>query len=210
MNLTEMITIVRQDLHDEDGSNYRWTDAVLVRHIHRVMAELSESLPVPAKATLPTIAGVRELDISDLSDRIMVAAVEYPVGETPPGYQQFSIWGDTLTIISGSRPDGNYCNIYYGVPHSIDMQNSTLPEKYLDLVVGGACAYAAIELALYTINRVNTGGSDAPGSLLEWGNQKLKIFRQELKRLGRRNRIRVSDFTAQFSSPASGDRDHVL
>jgi hypothetical protein len=205
MNLAEMIAVVRQDLHDEDSSNYRWTDNVLTRHLNRVLAELSESIPVPVKATVSTVAGARELDISSLTDRIMVAAVEYPLGETPPGYQQFSIWGDTLMIITGPRPDGNNCNIYYGVAHSMNAESSTLPAKYVDLVAGGICAYAAVELALYTINRVNAGGPDTPGTLLEWGNQKLKIFRQELKRLGRRNRIRVSDLTTAIPSVLSDD-----
>ncbi len=198
MNLTEMIAVVRQDLHDEDSANYRWTDAELTRHISRAMAELSESLPVPAKATLPTVAGSRELDIAELSDRIMVAALEYPLEGMPPHYQQFSIWGDTLTITSGSEPDGGNCSIYYGIPQTIDEASSTLPEKYTDLVAGGACGYAAIQMAVYTINRVNTGGLNTPGELLEWGNRKLKLFRQEVKRLGRRNRIRVSNLSSQL------------
>ena len=33
MNLTDMKTIVRRDLHDEDDTNYRWTDDELDRHI---------------------------------------------------------------------------------------------------------------------------------------------------------------------------------
>ena len=115
MNLTEMIALVRNDLHDADSGNYQWTDAELTRHIGRAVGELSESLPLPAKATLPTTAASWELDISGLSDRIMVAAVEYPVGEAPPSYQQFFIWGETLTITSGNRPDGTNCNVYYGV-----------------------------------------------------------------------------------------------
>jgi hypothetical protein len=207
MNLTEITAIVRQDLHDEDSGNYRWTDAVIGRHISRVLAELSESIPLPAKATVATVAGTRALDISDLTDRIMVAAVEYPGGETPPAYQQFSLWGDTLNITTGRCPVGDNCHIYYGVSHTINAQSSTLPGKYTDLVVGGACAYAAIELALYTINRVNSGGVNAPEALLEWGNQKLKIFRQELRRLGRRNRIRVSDLTAVFADTSSFNQD---
>ncbi len=197
MNLTEMIAIVRQDLHDEDNTNYRWTDAGLARHINRALAEISESIPVPAKATIPTVAGSRELDISALTGRIMVAAVEYPADAMPPAYQQFSIWGDALTIMSGARPDGNNCHIYYGALHTIDESGSTLPEKYTDLAVSGACGYAAVELSLYMVNRVNSGGVNTPGELLEWGNQKIKLFRQELKRLGRRNRIRVSDLSPQ-------------
>lgn len=194
MNLETMIALVRQDLHDEDEANYRWTDDELTRHIDRAVGELSESLPLPSRATLPTVDGSNELDISGLSDRIMIAAVEYPVGDTPPNYQQFSIWGDTLTILSGNQPDGSNCYIYYGAKHTLDEDGSTLPEKYEDLVAGGACGYAAIGLAVYTINKVNTGGTVTPGELAEWGNQKLKFFRQELKRLGRRSRIRINSF----------------
>jgi len=192
MNLTGMIALVRNDLHDEEEANYRWTDAELTRQINRAVGELSESLPLPAKATLPTTAGSWEMDISSLSDRIMVAAVEYPAGEAPLSYQQFSIWGDTLTITSGSQTDGTNCNVYYGVRHTLDSEGSTVPEKYEDLVAEGACGYAAIEQSIFVINRVNVGGAVTPGALLEWGNQKLKNFRQELRRLGRRNHVRSS------------------
>jgi hypothetical protein len=192
MNFAEMIALVRKDLHDEDDTNYRWTDGELTRHINRALGELSESLPLPAKATLPTTAGSRELDISGLNDRIMVLAVEYKVGVMPPGYQQFSIWGETLTILSGSQPDGSNCNIYYGARHTLDAQGTSLPSKYEDLVVIGACGYAAVELAVYTINKVNVGGVVTTKEMLEWGNQKIKHFRQELKRLGRRNRVNVN------------------
>jgi hypothetical protein len=192
MNLTEMITLVRQDLHDTDDDNYRWADAELTRHINRAVAELSESLPLPAKATLPTAVGSWELDISGLDDRVMVAAVEYPLGDTPPSYQQFSIWGETLTILSGSLPDGANCGIYYGVKHTLNAGGSTLPVKYEDLVADGACGYAAIELAVYAINKVNVGGTVTSSELLEWGNQKLKFFRQELRRMGRKNRVNIN------------------
>jgi len=36
-----------------------------------------------------------------------------------------------------------------------------------------------------------------------WGQQKLAFFRQELKRLGRKNRIRVHSFYRPFSAPVS-------
>jgi hypothetical protein len=192
MNLTDMIALVRNDLHDEDEAGYRWTDALLTRHINRAVGELSESLPLPAKVIMATTVGSREIDISGLNDRITVEAIEYPLGEMPPNYQQFTIWGDKLTITSGNQPDGNNCGIFYGAKHTLDSQGSTLPEKYVDLVAAGACGYAAVELALFAINRVNLGGAGTPDALLEWGNQKLKIFRQELRRLGRRNRIRNS------------------
>ena len=185
MNLAEMIALVRKDLHDEDSGNYQWSDAELTRHINRAVKELSERVPLPAKATLPTTSGSRELDISGLYDRVMVEAVEYPVDASPPNYQRFSIWGDTLTIISGNEPNGSNCYVFYGALLTLDADGSTLPTKYEDLVAAGACGYAAIEWAAYAINRVNVGGTVTPREFRLWGSERLGTFQERLKRLGR-------------------------
>jgi hypothetical protein len=190
MNITEMIALVRKDLHDEDSENYQWSDAELTRHIGRAVRELSERVPLPAKATLPTTSGSRELDISSLSNRIMVESVEYPVDVSPPSYQRFSIWGDSLTIISGSEPDGSNCHVYYGALHTLDANGSTVPTKYQDLIATGACGYAAMEWAAYAINKVNVGGTMTPGEFRLWGSERLGTFQESLKRLGRRQRVR--------------------
>jgi hypothetical protein len=191
MNLTEMIGLVRKDLHDEDSNNYRWTDGVLTRHINRAVKKLSEKVPALARATLATTADSREIDISGLTSRIMVEAVEYPVNDYPPSYPRFSIWGDILTIISGSEPDGSNCYIYYGTLHTLDTQGSTLPVKYEDLVATGAGGYAALEWAGYAINRVNVGGAGVSREFRLWGSEKLAVFQEALRRLGRRQRVRV-------------------
>jgi hypothetical protein len=189
MNLSEMIALVRKDLHDEDSENYRWTDAELTRHIGRAVRELSEKVPLPAMATLPTTADSREIDISDLADRVMVEAVEYPLDAEPASYRRFSIWGDTLTIIDGSEPDGSNCHVYYGTLHTLDANGSTIPAKYEDLVATGACGYAAIEGAAYAINRVNTGGTTTPGEFRLWGSERLGIFQERLRRLVRAQQL---------------------
>ena len=190
MNLSEMITLVRRDLKDE-ATPYQWSNDELTRHINHAVKELSERVPLPAKATLPTVSGSREVDISSLTDRIMVQAVEYPVDESPTKYQRFSIWGNTLTIISGDEPNGSNCNVYYGKLHTIDANGSTIPSKYEDLVVTGACGYAAISQAALSINKVNVGGTMTPTEYRAWGNERLRIFKDRLKRLGRRDRIRT-------------------
>ena len=146
MNLSEMITLVRHDLNDETAP-YQWSDEELTRHINHAVKELSERMPLPAKATLPTVSSSREVDTSSLTDRIMVEAVEYPADEPPAKYQRFSIWGNTLTIISGDEPDGSNCYIYYGKLHTLDANGSTVPSKYEDLVATGACGYASISQA---------------------------------------------------------------
>jgi hypothetical protein len=190
MNLAEMIALVRKDLHDEDSNNYQWSDAELNRHIGRAVRELSEKIPLPAKATLATVPDSMEIDISSLTDRVMVEAVEYPIGTSPPSYQRFSIWGDTLTLVSGSEPDGSNCHVYYGTLHTLDAGGSTIPAKYEDLVATGACGYAAIEMAAYTINKVNIGGTMTPGEFRLWGSERLALFRERLKRLSRHHRVR--------------------
>ena len=76
MNLTEMRTIVRRDLHDEDSQNYRWTDDELNRHIAHAVKDFSEAIPYEQRATKATTSGSREIDISTITNRIMVEAAE--------------------------------------------------------------------------------------------------------------------------------------
>ncbi len=198
MNISEMITLVRRDLKDED-SPQQWSDEELTRHISRALRELSERLPLPTKAILPTVSGSRELDISSLTNRVMLQAVEYPLDESPAAYQRFSVWGNTMTIISGPEPDGSDCAIYYGTLHVIDANGSTLPSEYDDLVATGACGYAAVSWAVHAINRVNVGGRMTAEEYRTWGNERLIIFRERLKQLGRRQRLRTQQLFTEES-----------
>ncbi len=166
MNLTEMRTIVRRDLHDEDDTNYRWSDDELDRHITHAVKDFSEAIPDEQKTTKATTSGSREIDISTLTDRIMIEAVEYPVDKFPRKYQRYSLWADTLTLLGDEVPDGSNAYIYYGKLHTLDATTSTIPTKHEDLVATGACGYAAVEWAAYAINRVNVGGLMTPKEFL--------------------------------------------
>ena len=208
MTLSEMRTVVRRDLHDEDANNYRWTDDELDRHIAHAVKEFSEAIPYQQKATKATISGSREIDISNLSDRVMVEAIEYPADRFPKKYQRFSLWGDTLTILGDELPDSSNCYIYYGNLHTLDAASSTIPAQYEDLVAAGAGGYAAIEWAVFAINRVNVGGSITPREFLAWGNEKLSYFKSELKRLGRRNRVRIRQLYKPYYQPVSKSTDY--
>jgi hypothetical protein len=203
MNLNEMRAIARRDLRDEDESDYRWTDDELNRHISHAVKELSEALPLEEIATLATTPGSREISLATLADRVMVEAVEYSVGQFPPRYQRFAVWGETLTLLGEEVPDGSDCHIYYGKLHTLDSDISTIPPQCEDIVAAGACGYAAIEMAGYSINRVNIGGSSTIGEWAGWGQDKLTFFRTELKRLGRRNRIRTRQLYIPYYPPVS-------
>ncbi len=208
MNLTDMKAIVRRDLHDEDESSYRWTDDELDRHISRAVKDFSEHLPYEQKAAKATTSGSRELDISDLSDRVAVMAVEYPVDQFPRRYQRFSLWEDTLTILSEEIPDGANAYVYYGKLHTLDASSSTISSQHEDVVAAGAAGYAAVEWAIFAVNQVNVGGGITPREFLNWGRERLGYFRKELRRLGRRNRVRISTLYRPYYPAVSKSTDY--
>ena len=208
MNLSDMRTIVRRDLHDEDEANYRWTDDELDRHIAHTVKDFSEAIPYEQKATKATASGSREVDISTLTDRVMVEAVEYPVSQFPKRYQRFALWGDTITLLGSEVPDGSDAYIYYGKLHTLDGSTSTIPARHEDLIAVGACGHAAVEWAVYAINRVNVGGTPTPKELLDWGEEKLSYFRRELRRLSRKNRVRIRSLYHPYYPPVSKSTDY--
>jgi len=208
MNLSDMRTIVRRDLKDEDANNYRWTDDELDRHIAHTVKDFSEAIPYEQKATKATTSSSREIDISTITDRVMVEAVEYPAGKFPKRYQRFSLWEDTVTLLGDEVPDGSNAYIYYGKLHTLDASGATIPAMYEDLIAVGACGYAAVEWAAYAINRVNIGGGITPREFLAWGKEKLNLFGSELKRLGRRNRVRIRSLYKPYYPVVSKSTDY--
>jgi hypothetical protein len=135
--------------------------------------------------------------------------VEYPVNRFPKRYRRFSLWKNTLTLIDGEIPDGGNACIYYEKAHTIDNSGSSIPAHLEELVIYGACGYAAIEWAAYSINRVNTGGSRTPQEFLSWGKNKIDYFRSELKKFGSKNRVRVSRMYQSTEQPAFKTTGHM-
>ena len=192
MNLSEMRTRVRRDLHDEDAANYRWTDSELDRHIERAVRELSLAAPREAKATLTTTAESRDLSLSTLTDLVAVEAVEYPVDKYPPSYVPFSLWADALTLLVDEVPlSAQPVNVYYGRMHTLDAATSTIPPQLEEVVATGAAAYAATEWASFATNRINVGGDDVWRQYLTWGQERLAAFALALAKHGCRNAVRV-------------------
>ncbi len=189
--ITTIRARVRQDLHDEDASAYRWTDAVLDRHIARAVGEYSLYAPLEQKSTLTTTAGSRDVSIASLTNLVAVEAVEWPVGEFPPRLVGFAKWATTLTLDSVNAPAGvENVNVYWTKTHTLDGSSSTLPAAHEDLVAIGAAAYAALDWTSFATNRINTGGDDVWGRYKAFGDERLRDFRRELARLGRANTVR--------------------
>ncbi len=202
MNLTDMRARLRQDLHDGDAANQRWTDAELDRHIQRAVREFSLSQPLEAKTTLATTAGSRDLSIAGLADLVAVEAVEFPAGEYPPAYVPFSVWLSTLTMLVDCAPAAvENASVYHTKLHTLDATTSTLPSRFEDVVATGAAAYAALEWASFATNRVNVGGQDVWRDYLAWGQERLAEFQSALAEQGRRNAVRVRGLYRPATTP---------
>lgn len=202
MNLAQMRSRLRQDLHDEDTASQRWSDAELDRHLGRAVRELSLAIPLEVKAALSTAAGSRDLSVASLSDLVAVEALEYPVSKYPPCYVAFSLWGSTLTLLVEQAPTAAASvNVYYGKMHTLDASGSTIPAHLEEVVAAGAAAYAALEWASFASNRVNVGGEDVWRRYLAWGQERLAAFARALARYGRRNAVRLR----RLYTPAAAD-----
>lgn len=195
-NLASLRADVRRDLHDEDATAYRWTDAEIDRHIKRALREYSLVSPLEQKATLVTTPGSRDVSIASLTPRVRVVAAEYPTGNYPPSFVPFSVWGDTLTLDLAGAPSGaQNVIVYWHTVHSIN-GSVTFPSTHDDIVSGGAAGYAALEWASFASNRVNVGGSDAWGRYMDFANVRLEQFRQALRALPAANTLRSGQFYA--------------
>lgn len=183
---------VRQDLHDEDSSAYRWTDAVLDRHITRAVNDYSLEAPLEQKSTLTTTAGSRNISIASLTNLIAIDAVEYPIDQYPPRYVPMSRWQTTITLDLTSAPaGGENVNVYWTRVHTLDGSTSTVPVAHEDVIALGAAAHAALDWTSFATNRINTGGEDVWGRYKAFGESRHREFRRELAKLARANRVRI-------------------
>jgi len=189
--LTTIRSRVRQDLHDEDAAAYRWTDAVLDRHIGRAVTEYSTHAPLEQKSTLAATSGSRDLSVASLANVIDIEAVEWPVGEFPPRRVGWSQWQTTITLDVVNAPSAaDSVYVYWTKMHTLDGSSSTLPVHHEDIVAAGAAGYAALDWTSFATNRINTGGDDVWGRYKALAEERLRYFRQELSRIARRNTVR--------------------
>ena len=188
--INDLRNLLRLDLGDTTLATYRWDDAELDRHLQRAAAEYSLALPRQLSAAVDTVAGSRELDITALTGRVRVEAVEYPAGQEPRALRRFAGRGDTLVIEDGPVPDGSPAVVHYGAAHLLDETGTTIPDAHRETVLAGAAAYSAIEWAVRAVNRVNTG-TDAEGGYFRWGSARLAYFQSALKTLRYGRKVRV-------------------
>ena len=205
MTLTEMRNRLRIDLHDADSTGYIWTDAQLDRHLGRAVRELSAAQPRPDVATIRTGADGRSVPLATLADLVRVEAAEFPLGESPPSYVDYSLRGDALFLLTYEPPGPNASvNVHYGRLHTLDADSSTIPPHLEELVLTGAAGYAAMDWSVHAINSINLGGPDTWQHFLVWGQEKLAQFRLGLASLSRRTSLRARRLYTPAHVPVGG------
>jgi len=187
--LTDIRDRIRIDLHDESAE--RWADEALDRHIARALRDIDNAIPREASAEIATTEGGRELAIGDIVGLITVEAVEYPVGNYPPSYVQFSRWEATLTLLGAAVPDGSDARVFFTAAHELDDTGTTLPAHLEDVLATGAAAYAATEQATANIDVLNVAGPSVPAEFAALGRAWMTAFHELLRHHGRRNRVRA-------------------
>lgn len=185
--LAEIRIRVREDLRDTEAE--RWPDDQLDRHIAHALSDLSLAAPQELTEEVATTAGSRDVSLAGLVGLIEVEAVEYPAGQFPVAFVSFSTWGGVLALQGATIPDGSDAKLYYLATHTLDEEGTTIPGHLLDVLTTGASAYAALELASYTADRLNLDPK-ASEKHLAWARARLTAFQQLLHTYGRKNRLR--------------------
>lgn len=195
LTLTDALLRLRQDLKDTDAANYRWTDTELTRHLQHALLDFSYDFPWEQKTAFASVAGSRDVVITSiLATLIHIFAVEYPKDLYPRSYVRFSFFNDTLTMLIDSPPAASVAsaiNVYWGAVQYVTTASSLMP-AHENIVIRGAEGYALVEYASYTINRVNVSGEASPRDFRIRGEQLLRWFHQDSKKVGYRNRVRIS------------------
>jgi hypothetical protein len=180
VDLATMRARLRQDLHDEDDTNYRWTDDALDRHIGRSVQEYQQACPRLANVTLEG-DGSRRFDLTDETGFLWLREVEYPVDADPPRRLIFRVEVNGWVYLLGDAvpAEGEGAKFWYAGTHILDEDGSTLPLEHEELVALGAAGFAAVELANYSIGRLNANGR-APEWYQAWGEARLREFWRRL------------------------------
>jgi len=146
----------------DDESNALWTEAQLTEHVTNALRDLSQYVPQEKKGTVATAADSRAVDISALTERVGIVAVEYPIDLWPRQLVRFDVWIDVLTIINDPVPNGDNCYVFYHALHTIN-GTDTLPEQHEFTLLLLAAALACEQQIADAINTLATGGDVVPG-----------------------------------------------
>jgi len=198
--LATIISRLRTTL--DDATSTIWSDAELTAHIQRALRDLSHFIPREQKTTKATTNGSRDMDISTLTERVRIVAVEFPVGNFPKTFTRFSLWLDTLTMLD-AEGNGANCYIYWHAVHAIN-GTKTLPEDHDETLLFVSAALACDQQAAGVTDTLATGG---PGTERDWSSLAAHFRARYNERINPRRGVRVTRMYTPVEPTATQDSD---
>ncbi|MEX2237717.1 MAG: hypothetical protein WEB00_09305 [Dehalococcoidia bacterium] len=204
--LTTMRSRLRTDLKDDAAA--RWADGVLDRHLARTVSEYSLLRPRELRSTIATTAGSRMLDISSLSDVIVIEAIEHPIDLYPRIFAPFTHFAGTCELLVDDKPTGANARVYWHSVHVLTTGTSSIHVEDEEIVLTGAAAYALLEYGQYSVDRVNLGGADVDSEYHAQGRDYMRRYHDMLRELRQRRGV----LSSKLFAPAEfwAERDVVV
>ena len=206
--LTTLRASLRQDLHDEDSANYRWTDAVLARHIQRALERYQHEWPVETDGSITPAAAAVRFATSSLTGLLWVEKVWYPYDTAAePVWIPFAERGGFVyrTEEDESFDGASAARVFYAKAHTVDTNGSTIPVEHEHVVLTGATAAALADVMIRSTNVVNLSRF-TPRELRALWEAKQREFEAQLDDL-RRLRIARGDGRVTWQFEDSTGRD---
>ena len=197
-NLSQLIDLVEMEL--KDTGNAQWSTDELTAHIRRALRAYNRVQPRRAQGVISATEGEREYSLAGLSGLMDVLEVWHPWDDDDPSYPpQRPAWSvlydGTLRLDVADAPNADGTDdirVFYTIPHTIDgldgEETSTLDDQGEQVIVLGASAYAASQLAQSLIGTV-TVTSQTPDQYSKWAAARMNGFELALEQLRRRANI---------------------
>jgi len=174
-----------------DSGNATWSTAELDAHIRRALIRYSQINPQRKAGNLSSSDGVREYALSSLTGLQEVTHVWFPYDDSDPEYPpNLPAWSTPhdgyLRLEVADEPSGaatEKIRVFYTLLQTLkDLDgatDTTLDAEAEQLIVIGAAAYAAEQLAQARMASVNAS-EHAPLRWMQWAADRLQRFEDAL------------------------------
>ena len=193
MNLVEALTRLRSLLLESPQP--RWPESLLEEAIRQVLGEYNQYYPLARQAVLQIAESSEGLDLSALEGLCEVLQVKFswPLKKSVSGKKDEPDWSfifhDGRPILQVNHPaeleKSDKIHVWYRRLHTIagldGALHTTISPDHESILLAGAAGYAALARCL---ERSQAFSLDYKNSayLNDWGNDRLKDFRQSIKR----------------------------
>ncbi|MHB1296681.1 MAG: hypothetical protein ACYC4R_17020 [Anaerolineae bacterium] len=211
-DLAELIAAVRAELRDPAAEN--WSDDELSAQVAHALDAYNRVDPRTLDALLPGEEGRYEVAMDGLEGLLEVLDVWYPWDASAPRFPPSRpLWkvfgGDTLVLLVpdpfAGTPEQSL-RVFYSAPHTIaglrGAAASTLDAEGEDVLILGASAYAALQLAQAIIGTVTVTGW-TPRQYADWAAARMKAFDMALDRILQR-KAQAQDARVPWQAPYRG------